>query len=210
MITRQLAFETQRFKCVLVVQQNGRPALPATTRRLSLTRNAARRRQTRPRRQPQPPAAGALARARASAATAAVLAHERRRDREDERRRDDGERRRDEWPPPTTGAATTSLGTTRPPRREARLGRRHRRRFTSSEIPGEQASGKRTSRCSLGVATGRNAELRPQSTLVRPSFCVRVCSGSKPRYDKPEARRHRHRARVFLQRRRLVVVLQAD
>ena len=104
---------------------------------------------------------------------------DRSRSRSRERRRDDGGRRRDD-------------------RRGSRDDRRDARPAwggdTDADLPhlrddpreaGPLGKAQRAA-LGLGVATGRNTEsFDPKSTLVRPSFRVRVCSGSKPKYDKP-------------------------
>ena len=105
---------------------------------------------------------------------------DRSRSRSRERRRDDGGRRHDQ------------------PRHDDRRDRRDARPAwggdTDADLPHlrddprEQGPLGKAQRAALGlgVATGRNTEsFDPQSTLVRPSFRVRVCSGSKPKYDKP-------------------------
>ena len=111
---------------------------------------------------------------------------DRSRSRSRERRRDDGGRRRDD------GRRHDE------PRRDDRRDRRDARPAwggdTDADLPHlrddprEQGPLGKAQRAALGlgVATGRNTEsFDPQSTLVRPSFRVRVCSGSKPRYDRP-------------------------
>ena len=96
--------------------------------------------------------------------------HERRRDRDDERRHDRPRHddRRDARPA-WGGDTDADLPHLRDdPREQGPLGKAQRAAL------------------GLGVATGRNTEsFDPKSTLVRPSFRVRVCSGSKPKYDKP-------------------------
>ena len=115
---------------------------------------------------------------------------DRSRSRSRERRRDDGGRRRDD------GRRHDQ------PRHDDRRGSRDDRRDarpawggdTDADLPHlrddprEQGPLGKAQRAALGlgVATGRNTEsFDPKSTLVRPSFRVRVCSGSKPKYDKP-------------------------
>ena len=116
--------------------------------------------------------------------------HERRRDRDDERRRDDGERRRDD------GGRRRDDGRRhdRPRHDDRRDARPAWGGDTDADLPHlrddprEQGPLGKAQRAALGlgVATGRNTEsFDPKSTLVRPSFRVRVCSGSKPKYDKP-------------------------
>ena len=93
---------------------------------------------------------------------------ERRRD-DGERRRDDGGFRRDDGPRPAWGGDTdANLPHLKDdPREQGPLGKAQRAAL------------------GLGVATGRNTEsFDPKSTLVRPAFRIRVCSGSKPKYDK--------------------------
>ena len=101
--------------------------------------------------------------------------HERERRRDDgERRRDDcggrrDERRRDQGPRPAWGGDTdVNLPHLKDdPREQGPLGKAQRAAL------------------GLGVATGRNTEsFDPKSTLVRPAFRIRVCSGTKPKYDK--------------------------
>ena len=115
--------------------------------------------------------------------------HERRRDRDDERRRDDGERRRDDG-----GRRDDGRRHDRPRHDDRRDARPAWGGDTDADLPHlrddprEQGPLGKAQRAALGlgVATGRNTEsFDPKSTLVRPSFRVRVCSGSKPKYDKP-------------------------
>ena len=111
---------------------------------------------------------------------------DRSRSRSRERRRDDGGRRRDD------GRRHDQ------PRHDDRRDRRDARPAwggdTDADLPHlrddprEQGPLGKAQRAALGlgVATGRNTEsFDPKSTLVRPSFRVRVCSGAKPKYDKP-------------------------